>query len=117
MSNVINFHPAKYDLINLYEVTDNEGIAQWGGEKPHEAIEWYQRAPIGSRVLVSAWSSDEEDAVLVGQPIDITHIINAVLSSMAAIRANTAVAILCDGAIVPACTPWTYRQPHDVRAM
>ena len=76
MSNIIAFHPAKYDLINLYEVTDAEGIAQWGGEKPHEAVDWYTRASIGSRVLVSAWSSDEEDAVLIGQPIDITHIIN-----------------------------------------
>jgi hypothetical protein len=76
MSNVISFHPAKYDFINLYEVTDAEGIAQWGGEKPHEAVDWYTRAPIGSRILVSAWSSDEEDAVLIGQPVDITHIIN-----------------------------------------
>ena len=80
MSNVISFHPAKYDLINLYEVTDAEGIAQWGGEKPHEAVDWYRRAPIGSRVLVSAWSSDEEDAVLIGQPIDITHIINQAIA-------------------------------------
>jgi len=79
-ANVISFHPPKYDLINLYEVTDAEGIAQWGGEKPHEAVEWYTRAPIGSRVLVSAWSSDEEDAVLIGQPIDITHVINQAIA-------------------------------------
>jgi hypothetical protein len=76
MSNVITFHPAQYTLINLYEVTDAQGVAQWGGEKPFEAVDWYQRSPIGSRVLVSAWSSDEEDAVLIGQPVDITHIIN-----------------------------------------
>jgi hypothetical protein len=80
MSNVISFHPPKYDLINLYEVTDAEGIAQWGGEKPHEAVDWYTRAPIGSRILVSAWSSDEEDAVLIGQPVDITHIINQAIA-------------------------------------
>lgn len=80
MDNVISFHPAKYDLINLYEVTDGEGVAQWGGEKPHEAIEWYRRAPIGSRLLVSAWSSDDEDAVLIGQAVDITHIINQAIA-------------------------------------
>ena len=80
MSNVISFHPAQYTLINLYEVTDGEGIALWGGEKPHEAVEWYTRAPIGSRLLVSAWSSDEEDAVLIGQPVDITHIINQAIA-------------------------------------
>jgi hypothetical protein len=80
VNNIIAFHPAKYDLINLYEVTDSEGVAQWGGEKPHEAVEWYTRAPIGSRLLVSAWSSDEEDAVLIGQPVDITHIINQAIA-------------------------------------
>ena len=80
MNNVINFHPAKYDLINLYEVTDGEGVAQWGGEKPHEAVEWYTRAPIGSRIMVSAWSSDEEDAQLIGQAVDITHIINQAIA-------------------------------------
>lgn len=80
MDNIINFHPPKYDLINLYEVTDAEGTAQWGGEKPFEAVDWYQRSPIGSRILVSAWSSDEEDAQLIGQPVDITHIINQAIA-------------------------------------
>ena len=80
MDNIINFHPPKYDLINLYEVTDAEGTAQWGGEKPFEAVDWYTRAPIGSRILVSAWSSDEEDAQLIGQPVDITHIINQAIT-------------------------------------
>ena len=80
MDNVISFHPAQYTLINLYEVTDGQGVAQWGGEKPHEAVDWYTHAPIGSRLLVSAWSSDEEDAVLIGQPVDITHIINQAIA-------------------------------------
>ena len=80
MDNIINFHPPKYDLINLYEVTDAEGTAQWGGEKPFEAVDWYTRASIGSRILVSAWSSDEEDAQLIGQPVDITHIINQAIA-------------------------------------
>jgi hypothetical protein len=80
VDNIINFHPPKYDLINLYEVTDAEGTAQWGGEKPFEAVDWYTRAPIGSRILVSAWSSDEEDAQLIGQPVDITHIINQAIT-------------------------------------
>jgi hypothetical protein len=43
-------------------------------------VDWYQRSPIGSRVLVSAWDSDEEDARMVGQPIDITHIINQAIA-------------------------------------
>lgn len=80
MAEIITFHPAKYDLINLYEVTDDQGVALWGGEKPHEAIDWYTRAPIGSRLLVSAWDSDDENARLIGQPVDITHIINQALA-------------------------------------
>ena len=79
-TSVIKFHPAKYDLINLYEVTDAQGVAQWGGEKPHEAIEWYRRSPVGSRILVSGWDSDDEFAHLIGQPIDITHIINQAIA-------------------------------------
>ena len=27
---VSSFHPKEYDLINLYEVTDPQGIALWG---------------------------------------------------------------------------------------
>jgi hypothetical protein len=33
--------------------------------------------PYNSRVLVSGWESDEEDAHLVGQSLDITDIIKA----------------------------------------
>ena len=32
-------------------------------------------APTGSRLLISAWDSDEEDAHLVGQTIDVTDLI------------------------------------------
>ena len=75
MSNVISFHPKKSPLILLYEVVDAEGVAEWGGEKPEQCLQWLYLAPTGSRVLVSGWDSDEEDAHLVGQPLDITDII------------------------------------------
>jgi hypothetical protein len=38
-------------------------------------MQWLYLAPDRSRLLVSAWDSDEEDAHLVGQTIDITEII------------------------------------------
>jgi len=77
MSNVISFHPKKSPLILLYEVVDAEGVAEWGGENPEHCMQWLYLAPTGSRVLVSGWDSDEEDAHLVGQPLDITDIIKA----------------------------------------
>ena len=77
MSNVISFHPKKSPLILLYEVVDENGIAEWGGNDPEHCMQWLSLAPSSSRVLVSGWESDEEDAHLVGQPLDITDIIKA----------------------------------------
>ena len=77
MSNVISFHPKKSPLILLYEVVDENGNAEWGGNNPEHCLQWLYLAPTGSRVLVSGWESDEEDAHLVGQPLDITDIIKA----------------------------------------
>jgi hypothetical protein len=70
-----NFHPKEYDLINLYEVTDEHGVALWGGNDGAEAVFWYLRGSQVGRILVSAWDSDEEDAHMIGRPIDITDIV------------------------------------------
>jgi hypothetical protein len=75
VSNIYTIHPKKSDLILFYEVTTPEGENEWGGGSAEGAIYWLSLAPTGSRVLVSAWDSDEEDAHLVGQTIDITEII------------------------------------------
>ena len=77
MSNVISFHPKKSPLILLYEVVDEDGRAEWGGNNAEHCMQWLSLAPTNSRVLVSGWESDEEDAHLVGQPLDITDIIKA----------------------------------------
>jgi hypothetical protein len=74
-SNIYTIHPKKSDLILLYEVVDGNGETEWGGENAEHCIQWLTLAPNNSRVLVSAWDSDEEDAHLVGQTIDITKII------------------------------------------
>jgi hypothetical protein len=70
-----NFHPKEYDLINLYEVTDEQGVALWGGNNEGEAVHWYLKGDQTGRILVSAWDSNEEDAYMIGRPIDITHIV------------------------------------------
>ena len=74
-SNIYTIHPKKSELILLYEVVDESGRAEWGGANVEQTMQWLTLAPKNSRVLVSAWDSDEEDAHLVGQTIDITEII------------------------------------------
>jgi hypothetical protein len=76
-SNIYTIHPRKSDLILLYEVVDESGRAEWGGANAEHAIQWLSLAPREARILVSAWDSDEEDAHLVGQTIDITEIVRA----------------------------------------
>jgi hypothetical protein len=76
-SNVYTIHPPKSDLILFYEVVEAGGENTWGGADAGQAIQWLTHAPAGSRVLVSAWDSDEEDAHLVGQTLDITEIVRA----------------------------------------
>lgn len=77
MSNVVAFHPRRSSLILLYEVVDESGTAEWGGEKAGEALRWIASSPTATRILVSGWESDEEDAQMVGQPLDITEIVKA----------------------------------------
>jgi hypothetical protein len=75
MTNVYTIHPPKSELILFYEVVEPEGENTWGGASCIEAIQWLFLAPKGSRLLISAWDSDEEDAHLVGQTIDVTDLI------------------------------------------
>jgi uncharacterized LabA/DUF88 family protein len=76
-SNIYTIHPKKSDLILLYEVVDKEGRGLWGGEDTEQAITWFKKSALEQRVriMVSAWDSDDEDAHLVGQTIDITPIV------------------------------------------
>ena len=81
MSEVIAFHPKKSKLDLLYEVVEGDGNARWGGASAYEAIRWLRLAPVGSRLLVSGWDSNEVDAQPVGQPLDITDVVTATISS------------------------------------
>jgi hypothetical protein len=75
VSNIYTLHPPKSDLILFYEVVEPEGSNTWGGASCIEAMQWLFLAPRGSRLLISAWDSDEEDAHMVGQTIDVTDLI------------------------------------------
>ena len=76
-SNIYTIHPKKSELILFYEVVTPNGENEWGGANCIEAIKWLSLSPTGSRLLISAWDSDEEDAHLVGQTIDVTDLIKA----------------------------------------
>jgi hypothetical protein len=82
MNEIISFHPKTSPLFTFYEVVDSQGIAVWGGNDPIEAVQWLRRSPVDSRLLVSGWDSTDEDAVLVGQPLDITKIVFATLAGV-----------------------------------
>jgi hypothetical protein len=75
MGDLIAFHPPKSSLILLYEVVDDWGNAEWGGNSEREALAWIANSRTAARILVSGWESDDEDAQLIGQPLDITAIV------------------------------------------
>lgn len=75
MNNVYTIHPKKSDLILFYEIVEPTTGISWGGSSCIDAMQWLSLAPAGSRMLISAWDSDEEDAHLVGQTIDVTDLI------------------------------------------
>ena len=82
MSEVISFHPKTSPLFTFYEVVDEEGGAIWGGNDPIDAVNWLRRSRMNSRLLVSGWDAEGEDAMLVGQPLDITKIVFATLAGV-----------------------------------
>ena len=79
MSNIISFHPKKSGLTSFYEVVGPDGVDVWGGENAPEAIRYFRLSPTGSRLLVSGWELDDEDAHIVGSPLDITEMVTAII--------------------------------------
>lgn len=75
-SSLYTLHQPKSDLILLYEVVDKQGRGIWGGSDSLEALKWLRlNLRDEARLVVSAWDSDDEDAHLIGQSIDITGIV------------------------------------------
>jgi hypothetical protein len=75
MGDLVAFHPPKSDLVLLYEVVDDWGNAEWGGNSERDALAWVANSPTAKRILVSGWTTDDDDAYLVGQPLDITTMV------------------------------------------
>ena len=81
MDNVTSLHPNKSDITNFYEVVGVGGEAIWGGENESEAVIYLRKSPVGSRMLVSGWVSDEEEAQMIVRPLDVTHLVTATIAS------------------------------------
>jgi hypothetical protein len=62
VSNVLELRNGAVKRIIFYEVSDAQNIAIWGGESPSEALKWYRKALLDSKIWVSEWLTDEEDA-------------------------------------------------------
>jgi hypothetical protein len=80
VSNVVSFR-GKTTNVTFYDVVDSQGIAIWGGGDVTECVRYWRRSPVNSRIFVTSWSEDGEDAALVGEPIDITPLVLAVLTN------------------------------------
>ena len=80
MSNVIELRNGSLKRIIFYEVSDAQNLAIWGGENPVEALKWYRNSPTGSKIWVSQWEADEEDAKQVLEPMEITPIVLATIT-------------------------------------
>jgi len=76
MSNVISFK-GKSTNVTFYEVVDPQGIAIWGGGDVTECIKFWRSGPVDSRIFVTAWAEEGEDAHLIGEPIDVSYLVLA----------------------------------------
>ena len=80
MSNVIELPNRGKIKVVFYEVSDAQKLAIWGGESPSEALKWYRNSPPESKIWVSQWEADEENAKQVIEPVEITPIVLATIA-------------------------------------
>ena len=81
MSNVLELRNGTLKRIIFYEVSDAQNLAIWGGESPSEALKWYRNSPLDSKIWVSEWLTDEEDAREVSPQIEITSIVLSTIAN------------------------------------
>ena len=81
MNNVLELRNGALKRIIFYEVSDAQNLAIWGGESPSEALKWYRNSPLDSKIWVSEWLSDEEDAREVSPQIEITSIVLSTIAN------------------------------------
>jgi hypothetical protein len=80
MSNVIGFKSGTTN-VTFYEVVDPQGVTIWGGGDVAACIKYWRNSPLNSRIFVTSWSEDGEDAAIVGEAIDVTYLILATINN------------------------------------
>ena len=75
MGNIVELFNSQQKRVIFYEVSDSQNIAIWGGESPSEALKWYRNSPTDSKIWVSEWLTDEEDAREMMSPIELTPLV------------------------------------------
>lgn len=63
--------------VNFYQIT-HDGVDLWSGGKEWQVVEEWRKAPPNSRLIVTLWDSEGDDAHLIGQQIDITELVGAI---------------------------------------
>ena len=81
MSNVLELRNGALKRIIFYEVSDAQNLAIWGGESPSEALKWYRNSPLDSKIWVSEWLTDDDDAREVSPQIEITSIVLSTIAN------------------------------------
>jgi len=81
VSNVVELPNRNKITVVFYEVSDAQNIAIWGGESPSEALKWYRNSPLDSKIWVSEWLTDDEDAREVSPQIEITSIVLSTIAN------------------------------------
>lgn len=80
MGQVIELRNGALKHIIFYEISEPNNIAVWGGESAIEALKWYRNSPSGSKIWVSEWITDDEDAKRMSEQIEITDIVLATIA-------------------------------------
>ena len=81
MSNVLELRNGALKRVIFYEVSDAQNLAIWGGESPSEALKWYRNSPLDSKIWVSEWLTDDDDAREVSPQIEITSIVLSTIAN------------------------------------
>ena len=81
MSNVLELRNGALKRVIFYEVSDAHNLAIWGGESPSEALKWYRNSPLDSKIWVSEWLTDDDDAREVSPQIEITSIVLSTIAN------------------------------------
>jgi hypothetical protein len=81
VSNVLELRNGAVKRIIFYEVSDAQNLAIWGGESPSEALKWYRNSPLDSKIWVSEWLTDDDDAREVSPQIEITSIVLSTIAN------------------------------------